>query len=151
MWVAPGNLALGEVEMNLVWKQPVNAPSAGKMHCTSTMIASTAPVMTANSCCKKLPAMGTPWRMRISLPVQHMPTTLMPVAPLLLGQRQHIGVLRGSDDHLREGRLVAVGDDVDLVLLEHAQVGHLSGSEWACQRARRRVRWRSSSHPSRRR
>ena len=81
MWVAPGNLALGEVEMNLVWKQPVSAPRAGKMHCTSTIIASTAPVMMASSCCRKLPAMGMPWRIRISLPVQQMPTTLMPFAP----------------------------------------------------------------------
>ena len=51
------------------------------MHCTSTIIESTAPVMTAISCCRKLPAMGMPWRISISLPVQHMPTTLMPLAP----------------------------------------------------------------------
>jgi len=72
--------------MNLVWKQPASAPSAGMMHCTSTIMASTAPVATASSCCRKLPATGTPWRMRTSFPVQHIPATLMPTAPCFLAR-----------------------------------------------------------------
>jgi len=60
MCVAPGNLALGDVEMNFVWKQPASAPRAGMMHCMSTTMASTAPVATASSCCRKFPATGTP-------------------------------------------------------------------------------------------
>ena len=35
---------MGEVDINLVWKQPAIVPRAGMMHCTSTTIASTAPV-----------------------------------------------------------------------------------------------------------
>ncbi len=53
------------------------------MHCTSTTIASTAPVMIASSWCRKLPADGTPWRISVSLLVQQMPHRLMPLAPLL--------------------------------------------------------------------
>ena len=52
------------------------------MHWTSTTMASTAPVTMTSSCCKKLPAMGTPWRIRISLAVQHMPARFIPFAPL---------------------------------------------------------------------
>ena len=55
-----GMRAMGEVVMNLVWKHLDSGPSAGKMHCTSTTIASQAPVRTTFSCCRKLPAIGMP-------------------------------------------------------------------------------------------
>ncbi len=41
---------------------------------------------------------------------------------LLLRQLDHLWVLSRRDDHLRQGRLVAVDDDVYLVFLEHTQV-----------------------------
>ena len=78
------------------------------MHCTSTIIASTTPVAMASSCCRKLPAGGTPWRIRISLAVQQMPARLMPLAPLDLAYSTNSGSRGGGDDHLREQRLVAV-------------------------------------------
>ena len=34
-----------------------------------------------------------------------------------------LGVLRGGHDHLAQGRLVAVDDHVDHIVLQHAQVG----------------------------
>ena len=52
------------------------------MHWTSTTMASTAPVSTASSWCKKLPAGGMPKRISTSLAVQQMPARLMPAAPL---------------------------------------------------------------------
>ena len=91
------------------------------MHCTSTTIASTAPVRTASSCWRKLPAIGMPCRIRISFAVQQMPPRLIPWRPSPSPARAAPGP-RGDHDHLREGRLVAVDDDVDLVLLEDAEV-----------------------------
>ncbi len=41
-----------------------------------------------------------------------------------LGVGDQLGILGSDHDHLRQGRLVAVDDDVDLVVLQHAQVGH---------------------------
>ena len=51
------------------------------IHWTSTTMASTAPVTRANSCCRKLPARGTPCLIRISLAVQQIPARLIPSAP----------------------------------------------------------------------
>ena len=76
-----GIRAMGEVVMNLVWKHLLRGPRAGKMHCTSTTMASQAPVRTTFSWFRKLPAMGMPWRMVTSLEVQHTPETVMPFAP----------------------------------------------------------------------
>jgi len=73
----------GEVVMILVWKLVASLTNACMMHCTSTTIASTAPVRMASSCWRKLPAAGMPWRIRISLAVQQMPARLMPLAPAL--------------------------------------------------------------------
>ena len=61
------------------------------MHCTSTTMASTAPVSTASSWWRKLPAGGMPKRMRISLAVQQMPARLMPSAPLALASAMSSG------------------------------------------------------------
>ena len=44
-----GIRAMGEVVMNLVWKHLLRGPRAGKMHCTSTTMASQAPVSTTFS------------------------------------------------------------------------------------------------------
>ena len=66
-----------------------------------------------------------PWRIRISLAVQQMPARLIPVGALALGVLDQLGVHGGNHDHLRESRLVAVHDDVDLVLLQDTQV-HLA-------------------------
>ena len=118
-----GICAMGEVVMNLVWKHLHRGPSAGKMHCTSTTMASQAPVSTTFSCCRKLPAMGMPWRMATSLAVQHTPAMLMPLAPMLLGQSDHLGILGVEHDHFGQGRIVAVDNDVDHVLLHDADVG----------------------------
>ena len=79
-----GICAMGEVVMNFVWKHLDSGPSAGKMHCTSTTIASHAPVSTTFSCCRKLPAIGMPWRMATSFAVQQTPAMLMPLAPISL-------------------------------------------------------------------
>ena len=49
MWVAPLIFTFGEVVMILVWKFSASPTSACMMHCTSTTIASTAPVMMASS------------------------------------------------------------------------------------------------------
>ena len=67
--------------INFVWKHLLNGPSAGKIHCTSTTIASHAPVSTTFSCCKKLPAIGIPRRIATSFEVQQTPATLIPFAP----------------------------------------------------------------------
>ena len=48
------------------------------------MSISTAPVTIASSCCRKLPATGMPWRIRISLAVQQMPARVTPSAPAAL-------------------------------------------------------------------
>ena len=40
-----------------------------------------------------------------------------------LGERDHLGILRVHDDHLGQGRIVAVDDDVDHVLFHDADVG----------------------------
>ena len=68
--------------MNFVWKHLLKGPSAGKIHCTSTTIASQAPVSTTFSCCKKLPAIGIPRRIATSFDVQHTPDTVIPFAPI---------------------------------------------------------------------
>ena len=81
-----GIRAMGDVVMNLVWKHLLRGPRAGKMHWTSTTIASQAPVSTTFSCWRKLPAMGMPWRMATSLAVQHTPQILMPLAPFSLAR-----------------------------------------------------------------
>jgi hypothetical protein len=93
------------------------------MHCTSTTMASTAPVRIASSCCRKLPAAGMPWRIRISFAVQQMPDRLTPLAPGCLRVGDDLRVLRGGHDHLAQGGLMAVDDHVDHVVLEHAEVG----------------------------
>ena len=67
--------------INLVWKHLLKGPKAGKIHCTSTMIASQAPVRTTFSCCKKLPAIGIPRRIVTSFEVQHTPEIVIPFAP----------------------------------------------------------------------
>ena len=59
-WVAPGIFAFGEVVTSCVWKRWASGPSACMMHCTSTTMISTAPVSTASSWCRKLPAAGMP-------------------------------------------------------------------------------------------
>ena len=84
MWTAPWILTLGDVVITSVWKLPARLGSACMMHCTSTTMASTAPVKMASSWCRKLPAEGMPWRISVSLEVQQMPAMLMPLAPLLL-------------------------------------------------------------------
>src|SRR3989304_4820698 len=81
MATVPGMRAWREVEMISVWKQAATSTSPGMMHCTSTRNASTAPVISASSCCRKLPATGMPRRISPSLAVQQMPATLIPVAP----------------------------------------------------------------------
>ncbi len=81
MCVAPSILVLREVVMTSVWKDWDRATTACMMHWISTTIASTAPVRMASSCCRKLPASGTPWRMSVSFAVQQMPARLMPAAP----------------------------------------------------------------------
>ena len=134
MCVAPGILALGDVVMSFVWKRWASGPRACMMHCTSTTIASTAPVSMASSWCRKLPAAGMPWRIRISLLVQQMPARLMPLAPAALASAISSGSRDGLDDHLRERRLVAVDDDVDLVVLEHAEVDLAGEAATACRR-----------------
>ena len=73
--------AFGLEEMSLVWKCAATSVRPWKMHCTSTTIASTAPVRIASSWWSMLPAGGTPLRMSDSLAVQQMPATLMPLAP----------------------------------------------------------------------
>ena len=100
------------------------------MHCTSTTIASTAPVRTASSWWSMLPAGGTPLRMRDSFAVQQMPATLMPAAPDLLGQCDHLGLARRVDDHRREQRLVTVDEDVDAVFGQHAKVRRGADGLW---------------------
>ncbi len=67
-----------------VWKFWARPTSACIIHWTSTTMASTAPVKMANSCCKKLPAAGMPWRIRISLAVQQIPDRFTPLAPAAL-------------------------------------------------------------------
>ena len=109
--------------MNLVWKHLVRGPRAGKMHCTSTTMASQAPVSTTFSCCRKLPAMGMPWRMATSLAVQHTPADVDALGAHVLGQGDHLGILRVEHDHLRQRGVVAVDNDVDHVLLHDAEVG----------------------------
>ena len=59
-WSGVGIRAMGEVVINLVWKHLLRGPRAGKMHCTSTTMASQAPVSTTFSWVRKLPAMGMP-------------------------------------------------------------------------------------------
>ncbi len=45
-----------------------------------------------------------------------------PFGPLRLGVLDNLWILNSGQDHLREGRLVAVDDDVDLIPFEHSQV-----------------------------
>ena len=150
MCVAPGNLALALVETTFVWKHFCKSVSAGNTHCTSTSITSTAPVMIASSCWRKLPAMGMPCRMRISLAVQQMPARLIPLAPRAFGLGHKLRVAGGGHDHVGERRLVAVNHDVHLVLLRARRGSPASAADAARRRGRRRRRWRSSSRPSRR-
>ena len=82
MYSASGICAIGLVVTNLVWKHLLKGPRAGKIHCTSTTMASQAPVSTTFSCCRKLPAIGTPRRIATSLEVQQTPATLIPFAPI---------------------------------------------------------------------
>ena len=51
------------------------------IHWMSTTISSIAPVMMASSWLRKLPTVGTPWRISVSLAVQQMPARVMPLAP----------------------------------------------------------------------
>ena len=44
------------------------------------------------------------------------------LCPLLSGQFDHLWILARRHNHLRQGRLVAMDDDVDFVFLQHAQV-----------------------------
>ena len=145
-----GDLDLGRVVMILVWKCSARSGSACMMHCTSTTIASTAPVRMRQFLVRKLPADGMPWRIRISLDVQQMPARLMPLAPLLLAYSISSGSCTAVTIISRERRLVAVDDDVDLVVLEDAQVDLRRPSGWACRRGCRRCRWPTWSRPSRR-
>ena len=55
--------------------------------------------------------------------MQQMPATLMPVAPLAAGLLDERLLAARGDDHLREDRLVAVAEDVDLLLVDHAEIG----------------------------
>ena len=122
MCVAPVIFTFGLVVMISVWKWLATPVSDCMMHCTSTTIASMAPVRIASSWFRKLPADGMPWRIITSLEVQQMPARLMPLAPLLLAYSISSGSMHRGHDHLAEGGLVAVDDDVDLVVLQAAQV-----------------------------
>ena len=51
-----------------------------------------------------------------------------------LGLGDELGVARRLDEHRREGGLVAVHDDVDLVVLEHAEVDLATRAATACRR-----------------
>ena len=62
------------------------------MHCTSTTMASHAPVRTTFSCVRKL-LIGMPWRMATSFAVQQTPQMLMPFRADALGKRDHFGSL----------------------------------------------------------
>ena len=81
---APFIFARGFVVSSLVWNFFETFAIAGMMHCTSTVIRSTRPVMIPSSWFVKPPAVGMPWRISTSFAVQHMPPRLMPSAPLLL-------------------------------------------------------------------
>ena len=70
--------------MNLVWYLVAKSANAGNIHWTSTIIASTAPVIIANSCWWKSPAIFTPCLIVNSLPVQHIPDRVIPSAPTSL-------------------------------------------------------------------
>ena len=110
------------VVMTLVWNRFACSTRAGMMHWTSTSMTSTAPVATASSWCRKFPTTGRP------LPHQDLvcraadPADQDPLRPLLLGQFDQLGIAARRHDHLREGRLVAVDDDVHLVLFQDAEV-----------------------------
>src|SRR6266540_2790152 len=75
--VAPVIFACGFVVITWVWNREATFCTFGMMHWTSTTMTSTAPVAMASSCCTMAPARLTPRRMRTSLPVQHIPTTLI--------------------------------------------------------------------------
>ena len=108
--------------MILVWKLLARSGSACMMHCTSTTMASTAPVMMASSWLRKLPAEGMPWRIKRLVGGAADAAQVDALGALALGILDQLRILDGGDDHLGERRLVAVDDDVDLVRLEHAQV-----------------------------
>ena len=117
-----GDLGLGRGRDQLGVEALGERPSACMMHCTSTTMTSTAPVRTASSCCRKLPATGMPCRMRISLAGAADAGEVDALRAGGLGLGDELRVAGGLDQHRRERRLVAVHDDVDLVVLEHAEV-----------------------------
>ena len=116
-------LAMSLVETISVWYACATSGRLGMQHCTSMIIISTAPVTIASSCCRKLPATGMPWRMRISLAVQQMPARVMPSAPAAFAYCDDLRILHGDGQHLGERRLMAVDEDVDRVFAQHAEVG----------------------------
>jgi hypothetical protein len=75
---------MGWVVISLVWKHLATLARFCMMHWMSTTMASQAPVTMASSCCRKVPHRGTPWRCRISLAVQQIPDSWMPLAPFSL-------------------------------------------------------------------
>ena len=92
-------------------------------HCTSVMSISTAPVMIASSCCRKLPATGMPWRMRISLAVQQMPARVTPFGARGLGFGHDLRVAGGDGEHFGQRGLMSVHEDVHRLRAQHAEVG----------------------------
>ena len=113
------------------------------------MSISTAPVMIASSCWRKLPATGMPWRMRISLAVQQMPARVTPSAPAALRFGDDLRVARGDGQHFRERRLMAVHEDVHRLRAQHARGWPGCAPARACRRECPR-RWRPrASRPSR--
>ena len=88
-WAGPrGLLKFPETKVMAVYHDNPDITDESKLrtsacitHCTSTTIASTAPVRMASSYCRKFPAAGMPCRIRISLAVQQIPERFTPSAP----------------------------------------------------------------------
>ncbi len=85
-------------------------------------MASTAPVTRIVSVDMKLPAWGMPCRESISAPEQHMPTKVDALGTGIFGGLDQAGIIDRVKHGLEEVRLMAVDNDVDLVLLQTAHV-----------------------------
>ena len=84
----------------------------------------------ANSCCKKLPAAGMPWRIKISLAVQQMPDKLTPLAPAALAYSMISGVCEAATIIWLNVGSWPCTTTLTIFFFENAQVGLTQDGGW---------------------
>ena len=107
-----GIRAMGEVVTNLVWKHLLRGPSAGKMHCTSTTMASQAPVRTTFSWLQEVTGHGNAVTHGDFVGSAADAGDGDALGAQALGVGDHLGIIGVVNDHFGQGRIVTVNDDV---------------------------------------